>query len=63
MKSSGLKGVLPAIEGEFRVMEDVSGNQSRVHTQTESTWPQYSTQPGDFKHAVDNQIGHAQLRQ
>lgn len=63
MKPYVLEGKLLAVEGEFGVMEDMSGNQHRVHIGEDTTLPQSPKQPGDSIHAVVSQNGHAQLIQ
>lgn len=59
IKPYALEGKLLNVEGEFWVMEDISGNQHRLHFVPETTFPQPPKQPGDSIHAVINQDGNA----
>jgi len=54
-----LEGKLLNDKGKFWVMEDMSGNQHRLHIGAETTLPQSPKQPGDSIHAVINQDGEA----
>ncbi len=58
-----LEGKLLKIEGEFWVLEDLSGDQHRVHIGAETKLPQSPKQPGDSIQAVVRKDGHASLIQ
>ncbi len=58
-----LEGKLLNTEGEFWIVEDMSGNQHRIHIGTETTLPQTPKQQGDSIQAVVRKGGHASFIQ
>jgi hypothetical protein len=61
--SNILEGKLLKIEGDFGVVEDLSGNQHQIHIGTETTLPQSPKQTGDSIQAVVRKDGHASFIQ
>lgn len=61
--SNILEGKLLKIEGEFWVVEDLSGNQHQIHIGAETKLPQSPKQTGDSIQAVVRKDGHASFIQ
>jgi hypothetical protein len=58
-----LEGKLLKIEGDFWVVEDLSGNQHQIHIGAETRLPQSPKQSGDSIQAVVRKDGHASFIQ
>jgi len=61
--SNILEGKLLKIEGDFWVVEDMSGNQRQIHIGAETKLPQSPKQTGDSIQAVVRKDGHASFIQ
>ena len=61
--SNILEGKLLKIEGDFWVVEDLSGNQHQIHIGAETILPQSPKQTGDSIQAVVRKDGHASFIQ
>ena len=61
--SNILEGKLVQIEGDFWLVEDLSGNQHQIHIGTKTILPQSPKQTGDFIQAVVRKDGHASFIQ
>lgn len=61
--SNILEGKLLKIEGDFWVVEDLSGNQHQIHIGAETMLPQSPKQTGDSIQAVVRKDGHASFIQ
>ncbi len=58
-----LEGKLLTIEGDFWVVEDMSGNRHRIHIVADTTLPRTPKQQGDSIQAVVRKGGHASFIQ
>ena len=58
-----LEGKLLKIDGDFWVVEDLSGNQHQIHIGAETKVPQSPKQTGDSIQAVVRKDGHASFIQ
>jgi hypothetical protein len=61
--SNILEGKLLKIEGDFWMVEDLSGNQHQIHIGAETQLPQSPKQTGDSIQAVVRKDGHASFIQ
>ncbi len=61
--SNILEGKLLKIEGDFWLVEDLSGNQHQIHIGAKTQLPQSPKQTGDPIQAVVRQDGHASFIQ
>jgi|GEM_PF-1524350 len=61
--STILEGTLMKIEGDFWVVEDLSGNQHKIHIGAKTILPQSPKQTGDTIQAVVRKDGHASFIQ
>ena len=61
--SNILEGKLVQIEGDFWLVEDLSGNQHRIHIGAKTILPQSPKQTGDSIQAVVRKDGHASFIQ
>jgi len=61
--SNILEGKLLKIEGDFWVVEDLSGNQHQIHIGAKTILPQSRKQTGDSIQAVVRKDGHASFIQ
>ena len=57
--SNILEGKLVQIEGDFWLVEDLSGNRHRIHIGAKTILPQSPKQTGDSIQAVVRKDGHA----
>ena len=61
--SNILEGKLVQIEGDFWLVEDLSGNRHRIHIGAKTILPQSPKQTGDSIQAVVRKDGHASFIQ
>ncbi len=54
-----LEGKLLKIDGEFWIVEDLAGDQHKLHVGPNTTIPQSPKEPGNSIQAVVQQTGHA----